>query len=303
MDNSITMFGRRLLKDGKEMKFRNERRRFVEFAEALADEYPEAISDDGILSEPYRSLVFLVTIGQRPITSLLMLQILLETNKKPLNGKSIGKNLAKVLEISPLLTTKGGNYEDRVGGLISIFIKMGILEPVHSRRPGHHKEEGFRIRESARSEVKAFLDHILLELGILQSFKPLSFKDSFVKRFDKRLGYVIKSGTRKRQPFNIGKIMKSLLDPKLGISFEEAVGLVEEIEPSLSRGIKTLEIQEMLYNTLRKHDKRAAENYRQSYPKISSIEMSNGKTKTVNYKIVKTLIDKEVRLSDEKHPR
>ncbi|UCH31658.1 MAG: hypothetical protein JSV05_09255 [Candidatus Bathyarchaeota archaeon] len=296
MDNSITTLGRRLLVDGKQVKFRNERRKFVEFVDAVANEFPEAVSNDGTLNEPFRSLAFLVTIGQRPITSLLILQTLLEADKKLLNGKSIGKKLAEKLEISQALTTKGGNYEDRVGDLISIFVKMGILETAFSRKAGYPKEEGFRIRKSVRSEMKAFLDCFLFEWDILQRFKSLSFKESFVERFDKRLGYVIKSGTKKRKAFKIGKIMKSLLDPKIGISFEESVDLIEEIEPNLTRGMKTFEIQEMLYSTLRKRDKKAAENYRQSYPKVSSIEMSDGKIETVNYKLVKALIDKEVKL-------
>ncbi|MGD8544653.1 MAG: hypothetical protein PVH12_00630, partial [Candidatus Bathyarchaeota archaeon] len=295
MKDSIARLGASLLKDKSQVKFRNERKKFCQFVETILDKFPQAVLDDGTLDEPYRSFTFLTTIGQRPITSLLILQILLE-NRGGLNGKEIGKKLAKKLEISPMLTTKGGNYKDRVGDLISTFKKIGILESTSSKKKGHFRGEGFRIKKSVIPEVEAFLDCTMSERNILSGFKSLSFKDLFEARFDKRLGDVTKSGKGKREPFKIGKIMKSLLDPKLGISFEDAITVIEEVEPQLTKGMKTTEIQSMLYAALKKHDKKAAENYRLSYPEITSIAMSDGRTETVNYKLVTNLIDKEVKL-------
>jgi len=296
LKDQITKFGAILLEDKGKVKFRNERRKFVELEETILSNFPKARSDDGTLVEPFRSLLFLITIGQRPVTSLLILEILLDAERSPLSGKQIGELLAKKLRISSKLTTKGGNYKDRIGDLISTFITIGILESIASGKRGHTKEEGFRIRRSIIPEVKAFLDFILLERNVLSGLKQLSFKELFETRFDKRLGYVIKSGTRKKQPFSIGKIFKSLLNPKLGITFEEAIEAIESIEPRLKEGMKTIEIQSILYNQLKRHNEKAAESYRLSYPKILAIAMSDGKIKTANFKLVKTLIDREVKL-------
>ena len=292
----ILKLGENVLKEGEHVRFRNERKRFVEFVEAIVVRFPEAMSSDLTLNEPYKSLVFLVTVGQRPVTSLLMLKILLETGEKPLNGKEIGEKLAKELKISPALTTKGGNYKDRVGDLISTFVKIGILESVFSDESRHLKEAGFRIKESAMTEIKAFVDCIKLKDGVLRSLKPLNLEDLFKARFDQKIKYVIKSGSEQKQRFSIGKIIKSLLNPRLGISFESAIRIIEEVEPKLKTGMKTLAIQSMLYNALEKTDKKAAENYRLTYPKILSMTMSDGEAKVVNYKLVKALINEEVKL-------
>ncbi|UCD40437.1 MAG: hypothetical protein JSV87_02610 [Candidatus Bathyarchaeota archaeon] len=296
LENPIASIGASVLDDKGKVKFRNERRKFTEFIETILRVFPESVSNDGVLVEPFRSLAFLVTVGQRPITSLLILEILREAKRRPLNGKQIGETLAKKLGILPALTTKGGNYEDRVGDLVSAFVKIGILETVALQKADHPKQEGFRIKKSVMPEVRTLLNSIALKRNVLRGLRPANIKDLFSARFDERLGYVIKSGTRKKQPFSIGKIVKSLLNPKLNVSFEEAIAIVEEIEPQLNTGMRTTQIQSILYETLKRHNEKAAESYRQSYPKILSITMTSGKTKTVNYKLVKTLIDKEAKL-------
>jgi hypothetical protein len=295
MEDSIRRLGENLLKEGEHAKFRNERQKFHDFVEMIVTRFPNALSEDRTLKEPFKSLALLVVVGQRPITSLMILEIMLESGVRPLNGKELGKKLAEELNISSDLTTKGGNYKDRVGDVISTLVKIGIVESVFSKS-GQPRGEGFRIKKSQMTELKAFVDCISLESGILQSLKPLKIKELFRTRFDEKLEYVVKSGTKKRVQFSIDKIMKSLLDPKLGISFNQAIQIIEDVEPELRTGMRTLDIQSKLYKTIKKYDEKAAENYRHSYPEILSITMSNGKKRTVNYKLVKNLIGKEVRL-------
>lgn len=294
--NSIAELGASLLEEKGRAKLTNERVKFVKLVETIVNKFPKAALDDGTLEKPYGSLVFLATIGQRPITSILILQILLEAKRRYLRGREVGEELAKKLGVSSTLTTNDDNYRDMVGDLISTFVKVGILEPQSPRKEKHPEEEKIRIREAIMPEVKAFLQSITFEKNVLDGFKPSSFKDLFETRFDKRLNYVIKSGTGEKQPFKIGKIMKSMLNPKLGISFEDTIAVIEEVEPQLEEGMKTIEIQSLLYNALKKIDRKAAENYRISYPGITSISMSDGEIETVNYKLVKTLIEKEVKL-------
>lgn len=293
---SIQELAKNILKEGEHAKFRNERRNFVNLVETIASRFPGALSDRQILKEPYKSLALIITVGQRPLTSLLILEILLKQGEEPLNGKEIGEMLARELKISPTLTTKGGNFKDRVGDLISAFVKMGFLESVFIEPSGRPREEGFRIRKPAEAEVRGLLDSIKLGAGFLSGLKPQLLEDLFKARFDRRIKHVIKSGSEEKQQFSIGKIMRSLLDPKLGVLFETALRVVEDIEPELKTGIKTLDIQSMLYRALKKHDERAAESYRLTYPDILSMTMSSGETKTVNYRLVKALIDKEARL-------
>ncbi|UCE95975.1 MAG: hypothetical protein JSV51_09820 [Candidatus Bathyarchaeota archaeon] len=295
MEDLIRRLGKRILIEGEHARFRNERKRFVEFVETITTNFPQAVSTERTLKEPYRSLAFFAVVGQRPLTSLLMLEIFLGAGKKPLSGKEIGERLADELGISRALTTKGGNYKDRVGDLISTFIKIGILESVFTEKSKRPKEEGFRIRKSAKAEVREFVNCIKLESGVLNNLKPRTLEALFKMRFD-RIKHVIKSGSEEKHPFSIGKIMKSLLSPKLDVSFETAVRVVEEIEPKLKTGMTTLDIQSTLYNALKKRNEKAAENYRLSYPKVLSIAMSDGETEIVNYKLVKTLIDKEAKL-------
>lgn len=286
--------GHNILKEGSYTKFRNERKRFLHFLETISHLFPDAMSKDQTLKEPYRTICFLVTVGQRPITSLLVLDIFMREGI--LNGKEVGYKLARELRIPTALTTKGGNYKDRVGDLISAFKKMGILEQVSTKTSRLSTEDGFRIRDPARGDVQNFLDCIRSEEGLLKNLQFSNLDDIFKTRFDQKLEYVVKSGSDKRQPFSIGKIMKSLLNLKLGISFETALRVIEEVEPRLKKGMRTVDIQSALYNTLKEFDSKAAENYRLSYPEILSITMIDGEVKTVNYGLVKTLIDKEVRL-------
>jgi KaiC/GvpD/RAD55 family RecA-like ATPase len=284
-----------VLKEGKHVRFRNERKRFYEFVDIIAARFPQALSADRTLEEPFKSLTFLVVVGQRPITSLMILEMLLKAGNKPLNGKEVGEKLAEMLAISPTLTTKGGNYKDRIGDVISALVKIGVLESVFSKSV-HHREEGFRIKKSEIANVEAFIDCIRLGNGLLHGQKPSSLETLFKARFDQKLRYVLKSGTDKRQPFSIGKILKSLLNPRLGVSFETAIRVIEDIEPELKTGISTLNIQSMLYRAIKKYNEKAAENYRLAYPGILSIRTSEGKERTVNYRLVKDLIDKEVKL-------
>jgi len=175
-------------------------------------------------------------------------------------------------------------------------MKTGILEPASSKKPSRPEEEGFRIRESARPEIAAFLDSVQPSGGLLRHFRPLNLDDPFRSRFDEKVKYVIKSGSNRRQRFRVGKIIKSLLDPKLGISFESALRVMEEIEPKLKTGMSTLEIQSTLYESLKRYDKKAAENYRLTYPKTLSISLSDGERRLVNYKLVRALLNKEAKL-------
>ena len=295
LGNLVLRLGEGILKEGEHVRFRNERKKFVEFVETIVARFPRAVLPDRTLDEPFKSLALLVTVGQRPVTSLLILEIFLKKKGKPLNGKKIGELLANELKISPKLTTKGGNYKDRVGDLISTFAKIGILESVISDKAGH-LEEGFKIKESAITEVKSFVDCIKHKKGVLSNLKPLKLEELFKERFDRKIKYVIKSGTEQKQQFSIGKIVRSLLDPKLGVSFESALRVVEDVETKLKTGMNTLDIQSMLYNALRKHDKKAAENYRLTYPEILSMTMTAGEVKVVNYGLVKTLINQEAKL-------
>ena len=285
--------GENLLKEGGHVRFRNERRQFSQFLELITTMLPAALGDDRLLKEPFKSLTFLVAVGQRPVTSLMILEILLAAGKNPLKGKEIGAAIARRLKISPKLTTQGGNYEDRVGIFLTTLVKVGVLERVFSEK-GRSEELGFRIKETEVDSLEAFMG--FLEDGLLRRLKPLELDEVFKTRFDRRIKHVIKSGSNEKQPFRIGKILKSLLDPKLGATFETAIKAVEAIEAKLETGVTTLEIQSMLYKALRKHDQKVAENYRLKYPEILSMTLTDGSKSLVNYKLVKILIKKEAKL-------
>jgi len=168
-----------VLRDGQKAKFRNERKRFLDFAKIIGDRFPQAVAKDGTLIEPYRSLVYLVTIGQRPVTSMLTLDILLKAGRKPLSGKEVGRRLAKQLEVPPAMTTAGGNYKDRVGDLLLTLCKTGVLEEASATGAGRAAEKGFRIKKAAAPQVQSFLDCVLGGEGVLCSLTPSKLSGLF----------------------------------------------------------------------------------------------------------------------------
>ncbi len=293
MSQFVKNLGETLLKEGDHVRFRNERRQFSQFLELITTMLPEALGNDRTLKEPFKSLTFLVAVGQRPVTSLMILNTLLDAEKQPLKGKEIGAKIAQTLKISPTLTTQGGNYEDRVGVFLTTLVKVGVLERVFSAK-GQHEELGFRIKKTDREPVQTFIN--VLQAGLLHRLRPLGINEALKTRFDRRIEHVIKSGSNEKQPFRIGKVLKSLLDPKLGADFDTAIEAVEAIEEKLKPGVTTLEIQSLLYKALRKYDQKVAENYRLNYPEILSMTLSDGSRRLVNYGLVKTLIKKEAKL-------
>jgi hypothetical protein len=283
----ISDFQRLLIGEGKKFNLRNERRNFLDF-HRLVSSIKEATSASGSLVEPYRSLVFYSIFGQRPVTCLSVLQILLENNSEPLIGKNIGKLLSKKFSVSSKSFTLGRSYADRVAKLLKALTAIGILEKVPI--PGTRRAQGYRI--AAVNFVEMLVSGF--EEGKTIFYVPSERETDLLKLFrilfDERIGYVSRAG--KLHPFEVGKVIESLVDPKVGMDFYNALRIITEIQQQLQPKMTTTELQRIIYNSALKFDRFAAERYLREYTEPLIVRIK-GKEEIFDYKLMRQLISEE----------
>ncbi|MEM2129300.1 MAG: zinc ribbon domain-containing protein [Candidatus Bathyarchaeia archaeon] len=110
---------------------------------------------DGKIKEPVKSILVNVVIGYRPVTSLSILALLVENQNKPMWGSLIGAQLEKMFQLPKGWFSKTRYYDTRIGKLLKIFQRLGILEEVKVRDWKTSKEYvGYRIVEHIYPTVK-----------------------------------------------------------------------------------------------------------------------------------------------------
>jgi len=275
-----------------EFSLRNERGGFENFLSRLLL-IPGARSPGGGLTEPYRSLAFYVLLGQRPVTSLSILQIMLKKESQPLIGKQIGQLLAQELKVDSRVFTSGRNYEDRIASILRTLETIGILEKVSTRGKKHYvQRQGYRIAlpDLVRSVVSGFEKgevmfppHKHEEVDLLLLFKTL---------FDDRIGNVLRVDRLER--FEVGKIVESLLDPKVGIDFYNTLRIIMETQKELKPGMNSSELQHVIFEAASRIDPRGAERYLREYPEPIGI-MVKGVREEFDIRLMRRLIYEEAR--------
>lgn len=106
------------------------------------------IDIDGKIKEPLKSILDLIVIGYRPVTSLSIFSILVENNNKPMYGSQIGAQLEKKFQLPKGWFTKTRYYDTRIGKLLKILQRQGILEEMKVKDWKMNKEHvGYRIAE------------------------------------------------------------------------------------------------------------------------------------------------------------
>jgi hypothetical protein len=121
------------------------------------------IDNDGKIREPVRSILDLIVMGYRPVTSLSVLAVLVENNNKPMYGSQIGGVLEKRFQLPKGWFTRTRYYDTRIGKLLKILQRQSILEELRIKDPRVNKEYiGYKIAESlyptAKDRVVAFLN-------------------------------------------------------------------------------------------------------------------------------------------------
>jgi len=113
------------------------------------------IGVDGRIREPLKSILDLIVIGYRPVTSLSIFSVLVENENKPMYGSQIGAQLEKKFQLPKGWFTKTRYYDTRIGKLLKILLRQNILEEMKVKDWRTNKEYiGHRITESIYPTLK-----------------------------------------------------------------------------------------------------------------------------------------------------
>ena len=113
------------------------------------------LDSEGRVREPVKSILDLVIIGYRPITSLSILAVLVENQNKPMYGTQVGALLEKRFDLPKGWFTKTRYYDTRIGKLLKILQRQSILEEARIKDIRTNKEYvGYRIPENIYPSVK-----------------------------------------------------------------------------------------------------------------------------------------------------
>ncbi len=126
------------------------------------------------LNPPTRSILELITLGYRPVTSLAILAVLGESPNTALGGTQIGRELEKHFKAQEGWFTKTRYYTDRVGKLLPILSSLNLVQAVKKDPKGGRSFTGYQIHPSVVVSVKE-------QLRLLAAGKPISiFRSSSV---------------------------------------------------------------------------------------------------------------------------
>jgi hypothetical protein len=110
---------------------------------------------DGKVKEPLKSILDLIVIGYRPVTSLSIFSVLVENENRPMYGSQIGAELEKKFQLPKGWFTKTRYYDTRIGKLLKILLRQSILEQMKVKDWRTNKEYvGHRITEHIYPTLK-----------------------------------------------------------------------------------------------------------------------------------------------------
>lgn len=110
---------------------------------------------EGNIIEPVKSILDLIVIGYRPVTSLSIFCVLVENQNRPMWGSQIGAQLEKKFQLPRGWFTKTRYYDTRIGKLLKIFVRQGILEETKVKDWRTNKDYlGYRIVECIYPTIK-----------------------------------------------------------------------------------------------------------------------------------------------------
>jgi hypothetical protein len=104
------------------------------------------MDSNGNIKEPIKSILDLVILGYRPVTTISILAALVENQNKPLYGSQLGAQLEKKFQLPKGWFTKTRYYDTRMAKLLKILTRLGILEETKVKDWKTNKEYiGYRI--------------------------------------------------------------------------------------------------------------------------------------------------------------
>jgi hypothetical protein len=142
-------------------------------------------SADGKIKEPLKSILDLIIIGYRPVTSLSIFSVLVDNENKPMYGSQIGAALESKFQLPKGWFTKTRYYDTRIGRLLKILLRQGIFEEMRVKDWKAKKEYvGYRISEQIYSTVKERMLSLHRGEG-LPILTPLPLIDADAKESEK----------------------------------------------------------------------------------------------------------------------
>lgn len=113
------------------------------------------LDNNGQITEPVKSIIDLIVLGYRPVTSLSIIAFLVENGNKPMYGAQLGAQLEKRFELPKGWFTKARYYDTRIGKLLKIMQRQNILEERKVKDIKSHKEYvGYQITEENYPAIK-----------------------------------------------------------------------------------------------------------------------------------------------------
>lgn len=142
------------------------------------------VDEKGSVLEPMKTVLDLIVLGYRPVTSLCILTIMVESKNRPQTGRQLGILLEKRLGLEEGKLTTGRYYDDRIGRLLKLMCQLGILE--FEERPDFlGAKAGYRIRKpiypAIEAKINSFLKGETLS-PISKSSGPLDLKENQVMK-------------------------------------------------------------------------------------------------------------------------
>jgi len=110
------------------------------------------------LDPPTRSILEMMTIGYRPVSSLAILAILSDSPNLAMHGMQLARELEKLFKVQEGWFTRTRYYTDRVGKLLPLLTKMRMVEEVVRKdsRTGR-LSSAYRINPSLSQPIRARL--------------------------------------------------------------------------------------------------------------------------------------------------
>lgn len=110
------------------------------------------------LDPPTRSILEMMTIGYRPVTSLAILDILSDSPNLAMHGMQLARALESRFKVQDGWFTRTRYYTDRVGKLLPLLTTMGMLEEVVRKDSKTGRvSAAYRIKPSPNQPLKARL--------------------------------------------------------------------------------------------------------------------------------------------------
>ena len=80
-----------------------------------------------------RSIIEMVVFGYRPVTTLAILSVLVQSPKIGLHGMQIARDLEKRFKVPPGWFTHNRYYSDRVGRSLLLLTKLGLIQEMTAK--------------------------------------------------------------------------------------------------------------------------------------------------------------------------